>query len=173
MVLLLEIGIVALIGLSSFISKAISLILLLLLLPLLFIQQKGFHKSKRNSQSISSKTMRAIIYDTRSKSELNFTTSHALPKYSSTQILIKVEYGAINPVDYKLVAPRLPFVRWFWSDTVGRDIAGIVIEVGADVKSFKPGDKVFGKALGGALQEYTVADSDEIALLPPRKYFYL
>jgi NADPH-dependent curcumin reductase CurA len=169
MIIFIEIGFLAVVYLSSYVSTVASLLLGLLLVPLLFVQQKGSLQLKRNSQNISSRTMKAVIYDPSTKSGLNFSSKHSLPKYTSNQVLLKIVYAAINPVDYKLVAPNIPFVRWSWPDTVGRDISGIVIEVGSNVKNFRLGDKVFGKALGGALQEYTVADSDEIALLPERR----
>lgn len=50
---------------------------------------------------------------------------------------------------------------------MGADFAGVVEAVGADVKAFKPGDRVFGETLlGGAFAEYTVAPAMTCALMP-------
>lgn len=49
----------------------------------------------------------------------------------------------------------------------GNDAAGIVVEVGAGVSAFKPGDKVYAtKTLSGAYAECSLVSSDSLHLIP-------
>lgn len=97
---------------------------------------------------------------------IKFVENMSIPKYSPSQLLIKVKAAAINPVDYKVNVSRIPFIRWFIPETVGRDFSGIVLATGLNVKNFKVGDEVFGNAYGGSLQEYTIVKENDIALKP-------
>jgi NADPH2:quinone reductase len=69
------------------------------------------------------------------------------PKPTGSQVLVKVEAVAVNPIDTYiragLVAVELPtpFV-------VGCDLAGVVEAVGPEVTRFKPGDRVWGSNQG-------------------------
>jgi NADPH:quinone reductase-like Zn-dependent oxidoreductase len=56
-----------------------------------------------------------------------------------------------------LVRPKQP--------VVGLDVAGTVVEVGAQVTRFKPGDEVFGIGRG-SFAEFTVAREDKLARKP-------
>lgn len=61
------------------------------------------------------------------------------PTIAPKDLLVKVKGVSMNPVDYKVR-------EWFDPATqriLGWDAAGIVEEVGPDVKSFKVGDEVF------------------------------
>jgi NADPH:quinone reductase-like Zn-dependent oxidoreductase len=64
---------------------------------------------------------------------------------------------SVNPVDYKIrsgaAKDRFP-ITFPWIP--GRDVAGEVASVGADVKDFKPGQKVMGLA-NNTYAEYLVA----------------
>lgn len=89
-----------------------------------------------------------------------------IQKFLKNEVFIEVKAAAINPVDYKVITAKIPFIRWFFEPTVGRDFSGIVIDIGANVTNFKIGDEVFGNAAGGSLQEYTYVRESEIALKP-------
>jgi len=53
----------------------------------------------------------------------------------------------------------LPFV-------CGQEASGVVSEIGADVKSFKPGDRVAYTGITGAYAEYAVVPADRLVHLP-------
>jgi NADPH2:quinone reductase len=53
----------------------------------------------------------------------------------------------------------LPFVS-------GQEASGVVSEIGADVKSFKPGDRVAYTGITGAYAEYAVVPADRLVHLP-------
>jgi len=59
-----------------------------------------------------------------------------------------------------LYPSSLPFV-------IGQEASGIVSEIGADVKSFKPGDRVAYTGIRGSYAEYAAVPADRLVLLPP------
>src|SRR5204863_4410043 len=62
-----------------------------------------------------------------------------------------------------------PFLRFELPAALGRDLAGVVVEVGSRVTRFKPGDAVFASIfdLGtGALAEFAVVPENAAALKP-------
>src|SRR5438105_15756831 len=86
------------------------------------------------------------------------------PKPGPLQCLVKVAATALNPIDtylrgggIKMQLP-LPFI-------VGCDLAGTVAAAGANVKRFKPGDRVWGSNQGllgrqGTFAEFAAVDEE-------------
>jgi NADPH:quinone reductase-like Zn-dependent oxidoreductase len=84
---------------------------------------------------------------------------------------------AVNPVDaisgfvYRLIFPWLTFPT-----VIGSDVAGTVVEVGANVSRLRPGQRVLGHAVGtersrnraaeGAFQQYTVLMQHMVSPIP-------
>src|SRR4051794_4254086 len=72
------------------------------------------------------------------------------PKPSRIECLIKVSAVDVNPIDIYIRSGMIkdsipmPYI-------IGRDLAGTVVETGAGVKQFKPGDRVWatGQGVGG------------------------
>lgn len=86
-------------------------------------------------------------------------------------MLISVEASSVNPVDTKIRAGLNPPISPDFPAVLHSDVAGIVVEVGENVKKFKIGDEVYGCAGGfkgndGALAEYMLADASLIAHKP-------
>lgn len=93
------------------------------------------------------------------------------PVPAAGEVLVRTAAASLNPVDWKLrrhgpeIAPELPAV-------LGCDVAGIVVEVGSEVKGFAPGDAVYGCAggvrgvSGGAYAEMIAADARLLAPAP-------
>lgn len=119
----------------------------------------------QKSSKLSNTQMEGAVYS--QKSFLDFLKI-PLPKIRPNEVLIKVVAGAINPCDYKLIPTNVPFLRWLYfnDNGIGRDFSGIIVDVGENIKSFKIGDKVFGRARRGVLQEYTTAKEDDIVIKP-------
>ena len=124
---------------------------------------------RKTQPSTLRKTIRAVIYDTSAPKGFTLVENYPTPGFTSAQMIVKVRSAAINPVDYKVITPKFPFLRWLIPHTVGRDFSGVVVEAGSQVKNFRVGDEVFGKALGGTLQEYTVITENDVARKPSRK----
>ena len=89
----------------------------------------------------------------------------ASPTPGPKQLLIDIKAAALNFPDALMVQglyqvkPPLPF-------SPGSEFAGIVTAVGADVKRFKPGDRVIAAGLGGFAEE-GVAEAERAMPLPP------
>jgi NADPH:quinone reductase-like Zn-dependent oxidoreductase len=75
-----------------------------------------------------------------SESAWSHTLQHPVPVPSSTQILVKTSHVGLNPFDWQAVAYKLGLTEV--AKVTGRDGSGVVVEVGANVKEFKVGDRV-------------------------------
>jgi len=92
-----------------------------------------------------------------------------VPTPKKGEILIKVEAVSINRVDWKIqkgvmrpLYPKFPCVPL-------SDVAGEVVNIGAGVNDFQPGDKILTPLdfkVGGGLAEYTVAPTNRMAKRP-------
>ncbi len=103
----------------------------------------------------------------------NLTLSEvSTPGIKREEVLVKVKAISINPVDVKTRAgtglagtlkDQMPVI-------LGWDISGEVVEAGAEVSAFKPGDAVFGMANfpghGKAYAEYVAVPAAHLAAKP-------
>ena len=93
------------------------------------------------------------------------------PRLGAGQVLVKVHAAGVNPVDTYIrsgayaVKPSLPY-------TPGADAAGVVAEVGPDVKGLKAGDRVYtAGTLSGAYAELALCAASQVHPLPARVNF--
>lgn len=111
--------------------------------------------------------MKAVV--TTGDGKVQLRSDVPVPKYKSTEVLVKVVAVGENPVD--------PFVASMSKEPgniVGHDFAGIVEEIGADVRpgTRKIGERVTGSVHGttykdkGAFAEYLVVDAEKVTPLP-------
>ncbi|CAF0843561.1 unnamed protein product [Adineta steineri] len=88
---------------------------------------------------------------------------------SSKQILVRVHAASINPVDWKVLNGNMSLItRFSFPHIPGKDVAGVIVDVGSGVKRFQVGDKVYGN-LGmsdGSFAEYARADESAFAIKP-------
>jgi len=87
-----------------------------------------------------------------------------VPKPKPHQAVVKVSAAGVNFIDVYLREGRYPSPLPFIS---GQEGSGIVSEIGADVKSFKPGDRVAYTGIPGSYAEYAAVPADRLVLLPP------
>jgi NADPH:quinone reductase len=68
------------------------------------------------------------------------------PRPAPNEVLVRVRSSSVNPVDNGIAAGMLKQmgVEYEFPVVLGRDYAGVVEEVGAEVIRFKAGDEVFG-----------------------------
>ncbi|MGD0726759.1 MAG: NADP-dependent oxidoreductase [Spirochaetia bacterium] len=93
------------------------------------------------------------------------------PAPKANEVLIKVHFAGVNPVDWKFRAGylkdymplQLPFVP-------GIDVSGTIEELGSEVKTLKKGQAVFGIAKGG-YAEYAIASAGDVTAKPDRLSF--
>jgi NADPH:quinone reductase-like Zn-dependent oxidoreductase len=90
------------------------------------------------------------------------------PVAGEGQVLVRVTASSVNPIDYKLRSGALKeYVPLELPVILGRDISGIVREVGSGVSGFAPGDRVM--ALGNnAYAELVVVKAEELTHVPEK-----
>lgn len=90
------------------------------------------------------------------------------PKPGPGEVLIVVAAASINPVDYKMrsgeAQERFPVS---FPGILGRDVSGIIREVGEGVTSFAPGQKVMALA-HATYAELVVVKAEDITLVPEK-----
>src|SRR5712692_8381044 len=86
-----------------------------------------------------------------------------VPKPKPNEVVVKVSAAGVNFIDVYFregrYATPLPFVN-------GQEACGIVSEVGNDVKSLKPGDRVTYTSILGSYAQYAAAPFDRVVLVP-------
>jgi NADPH:quinone reductase-like Zn-dependent oxidoreductase len=98
------------------------------------------------------------------------------PEPGDNEVLVAVHAAAVNPLDWHYMQGK-PYIMRLSSGIgrpddarVGVDFAGVVAAVGRDVRSFSPGDAVFG-ARSGAFAEYVIVNERHIVRKPDQVSF--
>ncbi|GLV53507.1 oxidoreductase [Dictyobacter sp. S3.2.2.5] len=90
-----------------------------------------------------------------------------IPEPQADEVLVRVHAVGVNPVDWKITEGWLKDFRPVQFPYIpGRDIAGIVEEVGPGVTAFQKGQAVFGQSARGGYTEYIPASVNTLALKP-------
>ena len=79
------------------------------------------------------------------------------PKPGPTQCLVKVAAVDVNPIDTYIRGGMVP-AKLSFPFILGCDLAGTVVEAGAEVKRFKPGDRVWASNQGLMGRQGTFAE---------------
>lgn len=93
-----------------------------------------------------------------------------LPDMAADTVKVEVHAASVNPLDsyirlgymQEMMPVGLPY-------TLGSDLSGVIVEVGADVTKFKIGDAVFarsGHPFSGALAEFAIVGEGDLAAKP-------
>jgi NADPH:quinone reductase-like Zn-dependent oxidoreductase len=90
------------------------------------------------------------------------------PKPGPHEVLLRVEAAGVNPVDYKIRSGDFKPDGLQFPLTLGRDVSGIVEEIGRDVFGQKIGDEVYTllDPEHGAYAEYVVTNYQSIVPKP-------
>lgn len=100
--------------------------------------------------------MKAIVVTEFGNPEVMKLIDLEIPRVKPTQVLIRVEKTSVNYADVKArygnkgswVSPFIP----------GLDAAGVIVEIGSEVKSLQVGQRVITFPTEGSYAEYVVAD---------------
>ena len=120
-----------------------------------------------------SEQMKAVRFHEYGGSEKLVQETIPRPEPGANEVLIKVHFAGVNPVDWKFRAGflkdympiQLPFVP-------GIDVSGTIEKPGSAVKNLKTGQAVFGVAKG-AYAEYAIASAADVTLKPESLSFEL
>lgn len=95
------------------------------------------------------------------------------PQVGPGEVLIRVRASSVNPVDWKLRSGAAKAIVQFpMPFQTGGDVAGVVVQVGAGVTAFAPGDEVFALlGLIGASAELVAVAADKVARKPANLSF--
>jgi len=97
--------------------------------------------------------MQAVMYDRFGDDSVLSVREAPIPQAARGQVQVRVRIASLNPVDYKL---RSGILRMLGRPTrpaiTGKDFAGEIAALGADVQGFKLGQRVFGSVdpMGGS-----------------------
>jgi NADPH:quinone reductase-like Zn-dependent oxidoreductase len=106
--------------------------------------------------------MRAVVlHEYGGPEKLKFENNVSEPQISGNTVLIAAAAASVNPIDWKLRSGmrRKDFPLSFPA-ILGRDVSGVVRAVGANVKHFKPGDRVLALSNATYAELVAVEDSD-------------
>jgi NADPH:quinone reductase-like Zn-dependent oxidoreductase len=111
--------------------------------------------------------MRAVVlHEYGGPENLKFEDNVPEPQVSGNTVLIAAAAASVNPIDWKL---RSGMIQKMYPLTLpailGRDVSGIVREVGANVKHFKVGDRVLALS-NMTYAELVAVDDSEVTHLP-------
>lgn len=121
--------------------------------------------------------MKAIIFPNYGSPDRLVLQEVATPTPKASQVLVKIQAAAANPLDWHRLRAAPFIVRL--SDgllkpkntRLGADIAGRVEAVGAAVTLFQPGDEVFGEIGAGGFAEYACVQEKALAPKPANVTF--
>src|ERR1700735_446745 len=83
------------------------------------------------------------------------------PQVSGDTVLVATAAASVNPIDWKVRSgARQKDFPLSFPAILGRDVSGIVRAVGANVKHFKPGDRLLALSPKTYAELVAVADSD-------------
>jgi NADPH:quinone reductase-like Zn-dependent oxidoreductase len=116
-------------------------------------------------------TMRAVVRDRYGSAEVLRVDQVPTPRMAAGEVLVRVHAAGLDRGTWHLMTGKPYLMRLAYgirrprNPVAGREVAGTVVAVGADVTRFSPGDEVFGVA-PGSFAEYAVAREDELAGKP-------
>jgi len=118
--------------------------------------------------------MKKIIFEAYGPPDNLKLVEAPVPVPADGELLIQIHASSINPIDWKLSSGYLQaFFPLPLPHSPGFDLAGVVVKVGSNVKSFKVGDEVYGDAglKNSALAEYITLKEELVAHKPKNLSF--
>jgi NADPH:quinone reductase-like Zn-dependent oxidoreductase len=120
--------------------------------------------------------VKAIVYERYGSPDVLELREVDTPTPGERELLVRVRAVSVNRSDWEGLVGKPLYARMSGlsrprTPILGTDVAGDVVAVGADVQSFRPGDKVFGDIMyhgGKTFAEYvTIPESAPIVPIPP------
>src|SRR5262249_52758015 len=108
-------------------------------------------------------TMRAIQVQKTGGPEVLTPVDLPVPKPKPNEAVVKICAAGVNFIDVYFREGRYPAQVPFVD---GQEAAGTVTEIGSEVKSLKPGDRVAYTGVLGAYAEYSAVPADRLVRVP-------
>ena len=89
------------------------------------------------------------------------------PRATLDRVRVRVHAAGLNRADILQRLGRYPAPPGYPQDIPGMEFAGEVVEVGAEARRWKVGDRVFGIIGGGGQAEYVTVPENHLAPVPP------
>lgn len=115
--------------------------------------------------------MKAVIITQPGEPSVLQMAERPKPAYAANEVLLKVMAAGVNRPDIKQREGKYPPPAGVVQDIPGLEIAGIVVETGADVTQWKIGDKVCALVAGGGYAEYCNAPEGQCLPVPDNLSF--
>jgi len=114
--------------------------------------------------------MKAFVVNRYGKKEKLQLANVAEPTVGQKDVLVQIYATGVNLLDSKIRDGEFKlFLPYKPSFTLGHDVAGVVVKIGADVKQFKVGDEVYARPSDhriGTFAEYISMNESNVALKP-------
>jgi NADPH:quinone reductase-like Zn-dependent oxidoreductase len=126
---------------------------------------------------VRSRSMQAIVQRAYGSSEVLAATVVGRPEPKADEVLIAVRASSLNFADVATITGRPALIRTVSGlrrpkhPVPGKDVAGVVEAVGADVTDLRPGDEVFGEAVSGVWAQYVCVPAKLVARKPANLTF--
>ena len=115
---------------------------------------------------MSNRTMRAAWISRFGGPEVMEVRRLALPQIGPEQVLVRVRASALNRADLLQRQGKYPPPPGIPAEIPGIEFAGEVVEIGANVRAWKQGQRVFGLLGGAAQAEYVATHERLLAEVP-------
>jgi NADPH:quinone reductase-like Zn-dependent oxidoreductase len=115
--------------------------------------------------------MKKIVISAFGGAEVIEMTEVGFPSPSNKEVVIKVGFAGVNPLDWKVRSGSMKIVTGSkFPMPLGYECAGIVTDVGSDVGDFKSGDRVVASAgmKGGAYGEFVCLPAINCCKVPEK-----
>jgi len=110
--------------------------------------------------------MRAIVFDGAGGPEVMRDELRDDPVPGSAEVLVAVTHAGLNPADLHQRAGNYPAPPGSPQDVPGLEVAGEVLACGDAVRSWRPGDRVFGIVGGGGQADRVVVHERHVVAVP-------
>lgn len=110
-------------------------------------------------------TMKVVLHGSGGKPECMHLGEVEVPTPKSHEVLIKVHFAGVNRPDCLQRSGRYPPPADA-SPYLGLEVAGVVVALGDEVKSWSVGDRVCALVNGGGYAEYAVAPQGQVLAVP-------